>query len=82
MASDRSSRIPAQLLDLSLSGCLVATDCPLDEGTVGDLRVTLHGKEYQDTVSIVRTTERQGASHTFMAGGRFAWGNRPGTASV
>ena len=47
-----------------------------------ELRVTLDGKLYQDTVQIRRTTQRRGTSLDHMAAGQFAWGNRSGTASV
>ena len=82
MKARLAREIPVRLLDFSLSGCLVATNRPLDEGTLGDLRVTLDGKEYRDTVHVVRTTERHGVRRAFVAGGHFAWGNRPGTISL
>ena len=33
--------MPVHLLDFSVSGCLVGTNHPIDEGTVGELRMTL-----------------------------------------
>ena len=74
--------VPVCLLDFSLSGCCVATNHPLGDGTVGELRVILDGKEYRDTIEVLRTSQRHGVSPTFVAGGHFAWGNRPGTASI
>ena len=82
MTARLAREIPVQLVDLSLSGCLVASDQPLDEGTIGELRVTLDGKLYQDTVQIRRTTRRHGTNLDHLAAAQFAWGNRSGTASI
>ena len=82
MSARLAREIPVRLVDLSLSGCLVASNQPLDEGTVGELRVMLDGKLYQDTVQIRRIARRRGTSLDHLAAGQFAWGNRAGTASV
>ena len=74
--------IPVRLLDFSWSGCLVATSQPIDPGTTVKLRLDMGGKEYQDTVQVVRKTEHAGSSHAFTLGGQFAWGHRPSPASV
>ena len=74
--------VPVSLLDFSWSGCLVATNQPIDPGTVGKLRLDMGGKEYRDTVHIVRKTEHAGSSHAFTLGGQFGWGHRPSRASV
>ena len=60
--------IPVGLLDFSLSGCLLATDHPLDAGTVGELEVVLDGTRYQDTVQVVRTAKRRSGSRTLTLG--------------
>ena len=82
MPARLAREIPVQLVDLSLSGCLIASSHPLDEGTVGELRVTLDGKLYQDTVQFRRAVRRHGTRLDYVAAGQFAWGNRSGTASV
>ena len=61
---------------------LVATSQPIDPGTTVKLRLDMGGKEYQDTVQVVRKTEHAGSSHAFTLGGQFAWGHRPSPASV
>ncbi len=71
--------VPVRLLDFSWSGCLVATNQPIDPGTVGKLRIDMGGKEYQDTVHVVRKTAHAGS---FTLGGQFRWGHRPSRASV
>ena len=82
MPARLAREIPVQLVDLSLSGGLIASSHPLDEGTVGELRVTLDGKLYQDTVQFRRAVRRHGTRLDYVAAGQFAWSNRPGTASV
>ena len=75
-------QVTVRFLDFSLSGCLVATDQPIESGTVGELRVDLGGRKYQDTVHVVRTATHHGSRHVYTLGGQFAWGTRPGAASV
>ena len=58
-----------------LSGC-PSPAISRSMGTIGELRVTLDGKLYQDTVQTRRTTQRRGTSLDHMAAGQFAWGNR------
>ena len=74
--------IPVSLLDFSLSGCRIGSNLQIDAGTAGDLRLNVGGKEYQDTVRVVRSTRSHGSSHAFTLGGTFTFGNRPGAASV
>ena len=74
--------VPMSLLDLSLSGCRMATNHPIDAGTCGVLKVRIDGKVYHDTVDIVRMTRHQGFNHTFTLAGTIAFGSLPGTASL
>ena len=74
--------VPVRLLDFSWSGCLVATNHPIDPGTTAELRINLSGKAYQDTVRIVRKVGTLGSSHAFTLGGQFGWGRRPSRASM
>ena len=74
--------VPMKLLDVSLSGCRLATNHPIDAGTCGVLRVRVDGKVYHDTIDIVRMIRHQGFNHTFTLAGTIAFGNLPGTASV
>ena len=74
--------IPVRLLDVSLSGCLLGATREVEHGTPGELRIALDGEHYQDFIRVVRLREHHGSSFPCILGGRFAWGNRPGTASV
>ena len=73
--------IPIRLLDLSLSGCLVATNHLIYTGTIGELQVNFKGHKYRETVIIVRTTQHHGFSYTRTAGGQFTSGSLPGASS-
>ena len=74
--------IPMSILDVSLSGCRMATNHPIDAGTRGELRVEVDGKVYHDKVDVVRMTRHQGCRRTFTLAATITFGNRPGTASL
>ena len=74
--------IPIHVRDLSLSGCAITADQRLELGTVGDLKVRLDGKTFRDRVQVVRAVAQHGSGARSRLGIEFAWGNRPGTASV
>ena len=74
--------LPVYLLDISLSGWLVATSASVPSGMTGQLRLLMTGQVYQDAVRVVRTTRQKGTPMPFVMAGEFAWGNRPGTASI
>ena len=74
--------VHVRLDDFSLSGCRITTNHPIDTAAEGELLVELDGKQYQDTVRIVRSTEHQGQNRRVTAGGEFAWANRRGTSSI
>lgn len=75
-------QVPIRLVEYSLSGCRFATAHPIEPGAEGQLEIELEGKQYQDTVHIVRTMPLPGNSETVALGGEFAWANRPGTVSL
>ena len=73
-------QIPVQLVDLSLSGCLLETSQPIRSGSTGELHVTMQGTQYRDAVNVVLAAERQG-SHLVSVGGQVTWLRRPEGAS-
>ena len=74
--------IPVQLVDLSLSGCLLRSKEELPAGAQGELRVAMGDKEYCDAVYVTRCLERQGSGHSHDLGGEFLWGSRPNGGTV
>ncbi len=73
-------QVPVQLVDLSLSGCLLETSQQIQPGSTGELQVSLQGTEYYDAVNVVRAAGRQG-SHLVSVGGEFTWRSGPGGMS-
>lgn len=65
-----------RVLDVSVSGCLVETNRPMDVGTLATLRVTIDDRSYSDDVHIVRCHRIAGAS-TFHVGAKFLWTSPP-----
>ena len=74
-------QIPVRLVDLSLAGCCLKSDREIAPGTTCVLWIELGGTTYSDAVRVVRFNERYGP-HLLHLGSRFAWGTRPGAASV
>ena len=74
--------IPVRLVDLSWSGCRVASHQPIDLGTTGELRMNVDGGEHRDPLQIVNRIERYGAGQTFTLGGKFLWRRRSDVASL
>lgn len=62
--------VSVRLLDFSLSGCRVATNHSVQPGSIGNLRISVEGKAYQETIRIVRATEHKGSTHILTLGGR------------
>jgi hypothetical protein len=75
-------QISVQLVDLSLSGCLLRSQVDVPAGSHGELHIEMGGRTYRDGVFVTRSQERQGTGHTHDLGGEFLWGNRPDGASV
>lgn len=75
-------QVPVRLVEYSLSGCRIATAHPIELGAEGRLKIELDGKQYQDTVHIVRRMALKGITETMTIGGEFAWANRPGAVSI
>ena len=69
--------IPVEIVDLSLSGCLLRSKEDVPAGSHGELHIKMDGKEYRDAVYVVRSSARAGAGHTHDVRGEFLWGIRP-----
>ena len=73
--------IPVQLVNISSSGCLVATTSSLHEGTTASVRLNFGGVEYTDNVRVVRCTRIEGSSE-YHLGMEFLWTTAPGGQSM
>ena len=65
-----------RLLDCSVSGCLLETNCHVPVGAIASVRVTVQGRELTDDVQIVRCQPIAGAGETYHVGAQFLW-NQP-----
>jgi hypothetical protein len=62
-----------RLLNCSVSGCLLETNCCLPVGAIASIRVTIEGRELTDDVEIVRCQPIAGAGNTYHVGAQFLW---------
>jgi hypothetical protein len=62
-----------RLLNCSVSGCLLETNCRLPVGVIASIRVTVEGRELTDDVQIVRCQPIAGAGDTYHVGAQFLW---------
>ena len=74
--------IPIRLVDLSWSGCRVASSQPVPLGTTGELRIDVAGTEHRDPIEIVSRTDHPGSGQAVTLGGKFVWGRAPHAASL
>ena len=73
--------IPVRLVNISGSGCLVATTSSLHEGATASVRLDVEGVEYTDDVRVVRCTRIEGSSE-YHLGMEFLWTTAPGERSM
>lgn len=73
--------IPVRLVNLSGSGCLVATSTSVHEGATASVRLEVGGIEYTDQVRVARCTRIEGASE-YHLGLEFLWTTAPGERSM
>jgi PilZ domain len=69
--------IPVRLVNISGSGCLVATTTTLHTGATASLSVDVDGVEYGDDVRVARCTQLEGSSE-YHLGLEFLWTSAPG----
>ena len=74
--------VPVQLLDLSLSGCLLRSNSEIPDGAFGRLQVMMGGARYHETLRIVRSTEQLGVDRPHFVGGEFSSTERPSDEPV
>ena len=60
-----------RVLNCSADGCLLETSAPLEVGTVGMLRVSFSGREFDDTIQVVRCTHMRGTDAVHHVGAKF-----------
>ena len=63
--------IRVRVLNCSADGCLLETTAPLLEGTIGLLRVSFAGKEFDDQIQVVRCEHMNSTDAIYHVGARF-----------
>jgi hypothetical protein len=71
-----------RVLNCSVSGCLLETNCRIDVGAVASIRVAIDGRELVDDVQIVRCQRIAGAGSVYHIGAQFLWTSPPGARSI
>jgi hypothetical protein len=70
-----------RMLNLSGSGCLVESASEIEPGTMAFIVVSVNGREYGDSIRVVRCQHVAGGS-TFQVGAEFIWTTQPGASSL
>ena len=64
---------PVRVLNSSVSGCLIETNCRLEIGAIASIRVMINGRELVDDLQIVRCQSVAGAGAHYHVGAKFLW---------
>ena len=66
-----AKEVSVRVLNCSAGGCLLESDTAISVGAVARLRVTFGGKEFDDTVRVVRCQAIAGAGSVYHVGTEF-----------
>ena len=68
---------PILVLEISRNGCLLESECPIDAGAAGKLRVAMDGRSYSEEVRITRCQRLEGTGTRYRLGAEFLPTRRP-----
>jgi Flp pilus assembly pilin Flp len=74
--------IPARLVEISRSGCLLESRHRIDDGTIGELRLMIGGELLRDDVRVTRCVLVEGSGASYLVGAEFVQTRRPGESSI
>jgi Flp pilus assembly pilin Flp len=74
--------IPARLVEISRSGCLLESSHRVGDGIVGELRLEVGGELLVDDVRITRCVLVEGSGSSYLVGAEFVQTRRPGERSI
>lgn len=66
-----TSHLRVRVLNCSAEGCLLESSAPVAIGTVGSLRVSLDGREFDDVIQVLRCAQLQGPASVHHVGAKF-----------
>jgi len=68
---------PILVLEISRNGCLLESECPIEPGAAGKLRVAIDGRSYSEEVRITRCRRLEGTGTRYRLGAEFLPTRRP-----
>jgi len=74
--------IPARLIEISRSGCLLESSHRVGDGIVGELRLEVGGELLVDDVRVTRCVLVEGSGSSYLVGAEFVQTRRPGERSI
>ena len=74
--------VVVRLMDISSAACLLESNCRLEKGATGLLRVRFEDAEYMDDVRVMRCQESEGGSGFYQLGAEFLWTTSPHERSL
>lgn len=74
--------VPARLIEISRSGCLLESRERVEDGTVAELRLQVGGETFLDDVRITRCVLVEGSGSCYRIGAEFVQTRRPGEKSI
>jgi hypothetical protein len=74
--------VPARLLEISRSGCLLESRKPVEPGVVGELRLQSGGAMFVDDVRVTRCVSVEGSGSSYLVGAEFVQTRSAGEGSI
>lgn len=74
--------IPARLIEVSRSGCLLESSHRVGDGIVGELRLEVGGELLMDDVRVTRCVLVEGSGSSYLVGAEFVQTRRQGERSI
>jgi hypothetical protein len=71
-----------RVLNCSVSGCLIETNCRIEIGAIATVRVVIDGHRFTDEVKVVRCQLIAGAGSVYHVGALFLWTHPPDAHSL
>jgi Flp pilus assembly pilin Flp len=74
--------IPARLIEISRSGCLLESSQRVGDGIVGELRLEVGSEVLMDDIRVTRCVLVEGSGSSYLVGAEFVQTRRPGEQSI
>jgi pilus assembly protein Flp/PilA len=74
--------IPARLIQISRSGCLLESSRPVEDGVIGELRLQAGAQLLTDDVRVTRCVRVEGSGSSYLIGAEFVQTRHPGERSI